>query len=459
MATREQVLDAFTKADAAGDTASAQHLHDLYMSMGDAPTAKPPVQHASFGENLWTGTKNLASDAADIAKIPWNLGQALMHPQQTAQAVGGMVHSGADIAGGLMQQVRNLSPAEYRGSAPPMDTAPAQAFEQSLAPRNLVAAAAQHPLNTALMVAPVVGPAMRAVDIGAGLAGGAAKGAAAKMGDALAEHAAATKAPSIAEMRSQAGGLYEAAKNQGVVVKGEAFKTFAADLSDKLNAEGLDPALQPRATAALKRIVGADGNVDIQQLDNLRKISTGAAEGTLDKSDRRLARMITDKLDDFVSDLKPADLLAGDATKASDMLTQARDLWTRQAKGQVIEDKIAKAKGNAGGIYNYDTALRSQFRTLANNPRGMARFSPEEQDAIKKVASGGPVSDLIYQAGKLAPTSHLSLLAEAGLATGATGHAGLGMAALGVPAKALSTATSARNAQIASALVRRGAAP
>lgn len=266
----------------------------------------------------------------------------------------------------------------------------------------------------------------------------------------------ALDAPSIDELRTQSGTLYDKARDSGVVVKGPTFQSFATDLKASLKAEGLNGTLQPRTTAALKEIAGTKGDVDLTQLDNLRKIASAAAD-TPDKADRRLARIATDKLDDFVSSLATKDVVSGDPKAASDMLGGARGLWQRQAKGQQVEDLISKAKFNAQGGVNLDGALRTQFRKLAGNPRGMARFTPEEQAAIQKVATGSPLDQTLFQLGKLAPTSPLLFITE--LTLGAAHPPAFLAPAVGVGAKLISNANTAKSAALASALMRRGGPP
>lgn len=69
---------------------------------------------------------NLTTDAADLYG---GLAHAVTHPVQT---VTGMAQGASDLGKGVIQQVRELSPPEFQGSAPPMNKAPAQAAEQAV---------------------------------------------------------------------------------------------------------------------------------------------------------------------------------------------------------------------------------------------------------------------------------------------------------------------------------------
>ena len=404
---------------AAGFVAPFQKLgHDVMTQIRAGP--RPiPTNLGDLAKNVGANMMAPVQIGADIAALPSAISNIVVHPLANALA--------------------RYGPAP---TAPPhltaqLSIAPAQKLQGRQAAQYI-----EGQMNTALAGARPTGNPLAA--------------ALAKTTPTPAPTPPALEAPSIAELRSQSSALYDAARNAGVVVKPEAFQQFATDLEANLASEGIDPTLQPRTTAALNRIANTSGPVDLQQLDNLRKIASSAAS-TPDKSDQRLARMVTDHIDDFVGNLKPADVLSGDPQAASDMLGQARDLWSRQAKAQQIEDLITKAKNNASGTVNLDSSLRTQFKNLLNNPRGMARFNPEEQDAIRKVALGSPLDQTLFQLGKFAPSSPLMAMMELGV--GSVAHPALALPAVGMASKMASNANAARNAALASALMRRGGPP
>ncbi len=418
------------------------------------------------------------------------------NPQARAaaeKAIQQQLQNAKDTVGGYVQQVRNLSPQQFRGSAPaatPQQLALARNMESNVTqatgvnptPQRLSKALGgnlgqpnanlartalnswdQHPLGTAMALAPALGKAAGVVGDVADATGltEAIGPAGQKVADALGKMGPTPipDAPTVDALKAQSGALYEAAKQQGVVVKAPVFQKFATGLAAKAEDAGIDPTLTSKATAALSRITSTEGDVDLGQLDRLRRIASMATASPV-KDDRRIGFILKDGLDSFVGDLGPKDVLSGDVGAASDMLTQARDLWGRGARGQAIEDMIAKAKANPSGSLGYDTALRAQFRKFANNSRAMAPFSADEQAAIQKVASGGPVSDVLYAFGGFAPTSWAKAGADSmmGMLAERAGHPAMAASALAasIPAKIGSTALTARRARMASALARTG---
>lgn len=131
-----------------------------------------------------------------------------------------------------------------------------------------------------------------------------------------------------------------------------------------------------------------------------------------------------------------SDQISNAPQQAIQDLTDARSLWSRYAKASQLQAIIDKAKNNSTGFSQsgYENSLRSGFRKLLNNDRGIARFSPDERAAIKQVATGGSnlsATNLLRQIGKLSPQGAVPILAEIGM-YGAAGPGALAVPAFGL---------------------------
>lgn len=276
-----------------------------------------------------------------------------------------------------------------------------------------------------------------------------------------ASRAAEPKAPEIPskqELNDQAKAAYQKAEQAGVVVKPESFQGLQQNIVDSLTKEGADPTLHPATTAAVKRIVTAEGPQSLQDVEILRRVAK-AAEGAQSADDRRLAGQVVDHIDNFMEGLKPQDVTAGNAEEGPQALAQARNLWSRKRKADELDDLMERATLSApqfsgSGLEN---AVRTQFRQLAMNKRRMRTFTPEEQAAIKRVATGGPIGNGLRMVGKFAPTGIVSsaLSGGAGLAVGGPAGA-VALPVAGFAARRAATALTLRNAAKAGELVRRG---
>lgn len=262
--------------------------------------------------------------------------------------------------------------------------------------------------------------------------------------------------PSIEKIKEVSSGLYDAADNAGLIISAPKMRQEASKLEGILADKGIDKTLHPKAFAAMNRFIKTKDNVTLKGIETLRRIASDATTAT-DKADRRMARIVVDHIDDFVNKLKPSDTMGVDPTAATKMLSTARDLWKKSAKAQTVEDLITKAKNNPEGVLGFEDAVKSQFNKLANNARGMARFSPEEQAAIKKVAKGEPIQNIQRLIGKMAPTNPLAIFGSIG--TAFVNPMALILPPVGAIGKTASTMTAAKNAKAASQLIRSGVKP
>jgi hypothetical protein len=265
--------------------------------------------------------------------------------------------------------------------------------------------------------------------------------------------------PTTQELGDMARLAYKRAEEAGLTVKGTSYAQMVKELEVKLAKEGIDPTIHPKVTAAAKRLTAAgEAPKTLQELDTLRRVVRAAAKSN-DPDERRLATIMVDRIDDFLANLKPSDVLAGDAVKGANSLKEARSLWRRMRKAELIDETIEKAKNAVGANWTqagYETALRQKFRALLDNKKIMRGFTPEEQRAIRRVVRGGKVENLIRLFGKMAPRGVVSGGFNIGVGAAFGGPAGLATALLGEGARRTATAMTMRNVRRASELVRRG---
>jgi hypothetical protein len=239
------------------------------------------------------------------------------------------------------------------------------------------------------------------------------------------------QAPTVQELKGQAGQQYKFAEDVGAVFKKNSYNQFANKLESTLSKEGLDKTLQPRVYAALERIKDTKGgNVSLENMEILRRIGQ-AAGSSADASERRLASIMVDNLDDFVETAQPGQLAKG-SSEAVSALTDARELWKRAKKTEILDDLVASAELRADANFSQsgmENALRRKLVTLADNPKKLRAFTKEEQSAIKVAAKGGPIQNALRLVGKLAPTGIVSGGGSVGLGYLAGGPIG----AVGLP--------------------------
>jgi DNA-binding transcriptional regulator YdaS (Cro superfamily) len=473
MASSPEIMQALKAADAAGDTKAATRLAEMYKASvsQEAAATKPTFGQtaADMGmsaiSGLGKGTAQLAGDLVGHMKggLPFVQTPTQRVGSTMARALSNVTPSKTGIAKAAVRAALDPNAETFAN----MQDTFGSKFRPKTLPGKLTRTAAEF-----VPMGAVAGPGGIARRVAESAASGAASEAAGQLAKgskyedaarlagaistgagtsavknmaAVAEAKALT--PTIEGIKKARDALYEASDNAGLIINATKFKQNAVNLMDTLAKEGIDKTIHPEAFAAMKKIVSTPGNVTLKGVEILRKTAS-AASTSMNKSDRRMARIIVDHVDDFVQNLKAADTMGVDPKAATQMLSQARSLAAKAFKAEAIESLINKAKG----ADNFETAVRNNFRKLYDNPRGIGRFSAEEQEAIKKVARGEPIQNAQRAIGKLAPANVMTMAASL------FQPAVLPVVAGSMAAKSASKATAAKNAQAVSQLVRGGKA-
>lgn len=268
------------------------------------------------------------------------------------------------------------------------------------------------------------------------------------------------RAPAMtqAEIKAASQAAYKAASDAGVVVKPESFAIFVDGLIPSLEREGFDGGLHPAAANVLKRLSAEAEDMNpksLDQLEILRRVANSgvkSAVATRNADEIRMANKVVNGIDDFIGNLGPSHLIAGDADTAIPALTEARRLWRTNAKMQNISDILDTAENLEDPNY-----IKQQFRSIVKNRAKFSQYSNGEKKIIQNIARTGVLEGL----GKLAPSlDALGAIKSIGyLAAGASNPMTLGLPAAAMSAKAL--ANSNRTANVAALIdhISRGGPP
>lgn len=246
-----------------------------------------------------------------------------------------------------------------------------------------------------------------------GLTGAAAGGLAGGLAGALSRR---PQVPTADELKAQANAAYQAVDNSGLMISGGSVQNFGKQLEATLANEGIDTTLHPRVVAALTRIVNSQDDISFQGMDILRRVAKNAAAST-DPSERRLAQIVIENIDDFVRNLQPADIVGGtDPATTVQTLRLAREMWSRGSKSEFVQNLVQRAQDSMSNYTQsgFENALRREFRSIIRNPSKMRLFTTEEQAALRAVAQGGPIANVLRWIGKLAPRGPISAAISGG---------------------------------------------
>lgn len=424
MTPLERAETALKNAHAAGDAAAARklaaHVRQL-RAQPEAAAAEAPMAPGLARSALQGATFNFGDELEAGARALWESRGEPTFTESYGRNVGQIRESlgafreahpalafGAEMAGALAVPGVGAAGATARGATMGAKLARGVALGAGSGALAGAGAAEGGPAERGLGA---LGGAVVGGGVGASLP--LAGAAAARVGRAtnLWRKSPGSIAPTVAELEGQAARLYNSARSAGVLIHPGPWQTFVGDVRRKVIDEGLDPTLHPRATAVLRRLedAAAGGHpMTLEGTETLRRVIKDAAASQA-PDERRLARIMIDRFDDWREALRPGDLMAG-STASIDVLPQARNLWSRAKKGEMIGELLERAdlRANQFSQSGVENALRTEFRQLARDRRKMRTFTPDEQKAIRAVALGSPIANATRWLGKFAPRGIVS---------------------------------------------------
>jgi hypothetical protein len=265
--------------------------------------------------------------------------------------------------------------------------------------------------------------------------------------------------PTIDQLRSASNAAYKAAEQAGAVFKPAAYDNFFSSLVPDIRKAGFDVNLHPKVSAVLTRLEAEQGKPQtLENLEILRRV-TKSATASPEADERRIAGMVQDRLDNFVANAGPADIMAGNAAVAVPALQQARKLWSQASKADTIETLMDRAKLSAPNFSasGMENAIRIEFKALAKNERKMRLFTDAEQDAIRKVAMGDLPVNALRELGRFGSPGVVGTSLSSGLGLMLGGPIGaVALPVAGRAARVGAEALQTRNARLASELMRGG---
>lgn len=307
-----------------------------------------------------------------------------------------------------------------------------------------------------------------------GLAGGIAAPVVGAAGQKIADKVvgnrairmATASAPTTDELRAAGNAAYDAVDGAGVQIKPEAFDRTRATVLEALRGRtGFDElpgpgSLTPNSARVMQIMDEASGRMaqeptaalPFRSLDQMRRQAGTAAGNIANKGDQKAGMTIIEGLDDFIQRLGPDDVVAGDVNALKDAIPNAREIWGRMSRSQLIDDAMAQ-EGNylSGGA----SAIRNQFAKILRNDKLSRGFSEAEKAAMRRVVQGTMPEQIMNLLG-----GGIGQLAQIGAGFGVGGVPGALLGAGGAAlARKGSEGITRKNAEIVRALVANGRLP
>lgn len=224
----------------------------------------------------------------------------------------------------------------------------------------------------------------------------------------------ATKAavPTYRELKDAATADYNAARNSGLELHPQGVASFASKVEQDLSGPNygftggqfgdapktfavLDTLQKPPAGAVVTA-----SNIDAVR-KNLGRLSRETLEGK-PTPDAAAASVALENLGKYTENIPQSHILAGDAADYVRATKQGNANYSAAQRVRTFDAKINKAENNAaGGIAtSLENQIKSQARTILNNPKAQRGFSAEELAALQRINDGTLGSNILRQAGR-----------------------------------------------------------
>ncbi|MCC3246761.1 hypothetical protein LG047_15790 [Methylocystis sp. WRRC1] len=263
--------------------------------------------------------------------------------------------------------------------------------------------------------------------------------------------------PTKEEIKASSQAAYDAADQAGLIVKPQGVQTLWNDTKAMLANEGYHPSNQPKLSNFINELQNLQsGNVTLKGLETTRKMLRAARTDT-DAETRRLGAMAAERFDDFLTNLKPSDVLMGDAKGGVAALKEARSLWSSYRKADLVDEALQAAKMRAastGSGGNVDNAIRQEFRKILQNKKKSQSFTDAEKAALARIVTGTQGQNTLRLLGKLSPQGNGLMMALHVIGGVSSGGASVPLAALGAGIKALADRATPANVERLSKIIR-----
>lgn len=282
--------------------------------------------------------------------------------------------------------------------------------------------------------------------------------------------ASAVAAPTADALKTTARTQYNHPDVLGVQIRPETAVGLRNFIKNDLETgpnSGFRASTQPNTFSAINELtnplqsgaIAAGGPIKIADVDAVRKVLGRVSQDFSRPSDAAAAARATAHIDDFLTNLKQPDLIAGDAAKASAILQDARGNWGAGARSQEVTNTLGNAELNASSAHsgtNIDNATRQAFKPLLkDDARRLGGYSPAEIAQRSKIVSGTLPGNIARATGSiLGGGGGLGALASAGAGYAAAGPAGLAAPVAGYFAKTLGNMSTARSVNVLDEMLR-----
>jgi hypothetical protein len=206
--------------------------------------------------------------------------------------------------------------------------------------------------------------------------------------------------PGIEEQRMIADDAYGEVRADRRNLPEGSGEALAEDLTETMRRERLNPRLHPGANNVLEAIVeDAQGPQRIEDIENLRRLTTDTMPVTAAPADGRLAQTMRSEITDYLDNLDDP---------IADRLRDGRNAHRRASAATSVEQLVDRARLRAartGSGGNEINAIRQNLSRILEQPRLQRSFTPSEIAQIRELVEGTTNQNFLRRLSRFAPSS------------------------------------------------------
>jgi hypothetical protein len=272
---------------------------------------------------------------------------------------------------------------------------------------------------------------------------------------------APTKAPtpSIQDLKDAASAAYKSPEVKGLEVKSSTLGDYSNTTAASLNNEGFDDITAPKTFGLLNKLQQAPAGAKVtgDNLNSLRKAFGKVAMST-DPAERAAAGMAIEHIDNFIPNLRAADVLSGDPVAAAAKLEEARGNYAAAKQSEKIDQKLVQAEVRAAAAnsgMNVANTIRQRMADVVLKPKEARGLLPEEIEQAQAISEGTKAQNLMRTAGNMMGGGGGIGAAVVGAGAGiATGGPGAVLPLVGMALKSISNRMTIKQAERLSEAIR-----
>jgi len=268
--------------------------------------------------------------------------------------------------------------------------------------------------------------------------------------------------PSIEDLKAAARAGYQSPEVAAVEIHPQSVSNLSAKIEDDLINKGFRPRNTPGTFDEVKNLTPQPGvaSVKVADIDSARK-ALGVMAKEVDAvgkptAEAAAASTAIGHINDYLPNISPTDVIAGDAPAAAAILKDAGENWGAAKRAENVDVRLTRADRQAaksGSGSNIENAMRQKIAGMLDVPSRSVGYSAPEIAKMEEIVRGTPARNALRKVGKLGVDGGLSLLLHAGTAL-ETGGLNLPVAAGGTIARKIGEALTTRSGRDLSEMVR-----